>query len=230
METDPSLTRPSSGPARGSGRPSRWRADAFAGGGPEGNERLTTANGVILIVLLAVLGVTILRVHQLISLHLFVGLLLIGPVVLKLTSTGYRFVRYYTHNPVYRRKGPPELWLRLIAPAVVLSTLVVFLSGVILLFQGPSDKGQLVLIHKVSFIVWLALTALHVLGHLPATISWLGALRQRSAERPLAEAGRAGRQIALAGALVGGLVLALVLIPDFAAWTHGTFAHNPGER
>jgi hypothetical protein len=31
----------------------------------------------------------------------------------------------------------------------------------------------------------------------------------------------------LAGALVGGLVLAVVLIPDFSAWTaHGVFLHH----
>ncbi len=37
---------------------------------------------------LAVVGVTILRIHQLISLHLFVGLPRLGPVVLKMASTG----------------------------------------------------------------------------------------------------------------------------------------------
>ncbi|MGO9790275.1 MAG: hypothetical protein ACLP8S_12505, partial [Solirubrobacteraceae bacterium] len=68
------------------------------GGGTDGNEQLTSITGAILIVLLAVIGVTILRVGQLISVHLFVGLLLLGPVTLKLGSTGYRFVRYYTHD------------------------------------------------------------------------------------------------------------------------------------
>jgi len=76
------------------------------GGGPDGNEQLTATTGVILVALLAVLGVTILRVQQLISVHLFVGLLLLGPVALKMASTGYRFVRYYTHSDAYRRKGP----------------------------------------------------------------------------------------------------------------------------
>ena len=49
-------------------------------GGSEGNERLTVWTGVVLIVLLAVIGVTILRLHTtLLSVHLFVGLLLWGP-------------------------------------------------------------------------------------------------------------------------------------------------------
>ncbi len=66
------------------------------GGGTEGNEQLTAITGAILLVLLAVIGLTILRIHLLISVHLFVGLLLIGPVALKLGSTGYRFARHYS--------------------------------------------------------------------------------------------------------------------------------------
>ena len=99
--------------------------------------------------------------------HLFVGLLLLGPVALKLGSTGYRFTRYYTHDKAYRRAGPPVPVLRLIAPIVVLSTVGVFASGLVLLLAGPSSRGQWLLIHKASFIVWVAVTAVHVLGHLP---------------------------------------------------------------
>jgi hypothetical protein len=47
-------------------------------------------------------------------------------VLLKLASTGYRFARYYTANPAYRRKGPPATPMRLLAPLVVISTVVVF--------------------------------------------------------------------------------------------------------
>src|ERR1700722_19653051 len=106
MERNPALPRSS-------------RRHLFAGG-TDGNEQLTAMTGAILIVLLAVIGVTILRMGQLISVHLFVGLLLLGPVALKVGSTGYRFVRYYTRDPAYRRKGPPETLLRVIAPIVVL--------------------------------------------------------------------------------------------------------------
>src|ERR1017187_3395585 len=134
------------------------RPRAFTGGGPEGNEQLTASIGVILLVLLAVLGVTILRIGQLISVHLFVGLLLIGPIGAKMASTGYRFARYYTRDKAYLRKGPPAPALRLLAPLVVLSTVIVFASGVALLFQGPSGRGMLLLIHKASFVLWLIVT------------------------------------------------------------------------
>ncbi len=197
------------------------------GGGTDGNEQLTAITAAILIVLLAVIGLTILRIHQLISVHLFVGLLLVGPVALKLGSTGYRFARYYTHDPTYRRKGPPETVLRLIAPIVVLSTVSVFASGLALLLVGPSGRGQLVLIHKASFIIWIVCMSVHVLGHLPAMPASLRAARRTAAELPEVAHGSAGRSLAVAGALLGGLVLAIALIPDFAAWTaHGVFIHH----
>jgi len=86
----------------------RSPAKHLTGGGTSGNERLTTAVGATLIVLLAVIGLTLLRLHgRLLSVHLFVGMLLVPPVLLKLASTGYRFIRYYTGNPRYREHGPP---------------------------------------------------------------------------------------------------------------------------
>jgi hypothetical protein len=194
------------------------------GGGTTGNERLTGVVGGVLIVLLAVIGMTIIRLGQLLSVHLFVGVLLIGPLLLKLASTGYRFARYYTANPRYKRKGPPPLPLRLIAPIVVLSTLIVFASGVALLFVGPSSRGTLLPIHKLSFFVWVAFTAVHVLAHLPTVLSSLsadympptrpGSLGGRDRDAN----GRAGRVISLASALTLGLVLALLAIPQFGPW------------
>ncbi|HYM46815.1 MAG TPA: hypothetical protein VES65_11740 [Solirubrobacteraceae bacterium] len=213
----------------------------LASGGTAGNERLTTATGIVLVILLAVIGITLLRLRGLLSVHLFVGMLLIGPVALKMASTGYRFARYYTADPRYRRKGPPPASLRLIAPIVVLSTVVVLVSGLLLLLIGPSSRGTLLPIHKVSFIVWLAFTALHVLGHLPVLAAAVGlgsetvaradalaALGSRDGALPAwddprtAAAGRAGRMLSLAGALTGGAVLAIVLIPQFSPWLHAS--------
>src|SRR5205823_3919476 len=91
-------------------------------GGPDGNERLTAASGAVLFLLLAAEGVTILSIGQLLSPHVFIGMLLIPPVALKLASTGWRFARYYRGTREYREKGPPLLPLRLLAPVVVAST------------------------------------------------------------------------------------------------------------
>lgn len=205
-------------------------------GGTDGNERLTVLTGLLLIVLLAVLGVTIVRIGQLLWLHLFLGLLLLGPVALKLLSTGYRFVRYYTSDAAYRRKGPPAPALRALAPLVVATTVVVFATGVLLLILGPSSRQPWVLVHKVSFIAWLVFAGLHVLGHLPeiarlartarasrrALIAQHNARTRRPAPPVTADdlPGRGGRLVSLSAALLVGLVLATVLVPQFAAWTH----------
>lgn len=212
-------------------------------GATDGNERLTVQAGAVLFVLLAALGITIVRIGQLTWLHLFIGLLLIGPLALKLASTGYRFARYYTHDPAYVRKGPPLPLLRMMAPLLVIDTLVVFASGVALLLAGPSSRDTLMPVHKVSFILWLGLTGLHVLGHLGEVGRNLVARRETRAgvlaaagadtgsrrparRRPAVGAwvpaprlpGSSGRALALALALLGGLVLAIALIPDFAPW------------
>jgi hypothetical protein len=203
------------------------RGTALTGGGTDGNEQLTTVTGTILIVLLAVIGFTIPQLRQFVSVHLFVGMLLIGPVLLKMASTGYRFLRYYTGNVEYRRKGPPETALRLIGPIVVLSTVGVFATGVVLLILGPSHRNPWVELHKLTFIVWVVFMSLHVLLHLPAVARALGIGREGREQRAGAAPGTAGRWIAIAGALVAGLVLAIVLIPDFSAWTaHGVFVHH----
>ncbi len=202
------------------------RVNAVIGGGTAGNELLTSMTGALLIVLLAVLGITILRIHQLIWLHLFLGLVLLCPITVKMGSTGYRFVRYYTQNPAYRSKGPPEPLMRLTAPIVVASTLVVFATGILLLIAGPSGRGQYLFLHKASLVIWLAVTAVHVLGHLVDLRRSLVPKHELSG-LSRSSPGAAGRWLALAGALVAGLVLAIVLIPQFAAWTaNAAFLHH----
>ena len=217
-------------------RRTSWRRGLLAGG-TEGNQRLTVLTGLLLIVLLAVLGVTIIRIGQLLWLHLFLGLVLLGPVALKLGSTGYRFTRYYTADPAYREKGPPAPPLRGLAPFVVFFTVAVFATGVALLVLGPSARQPLVLLHKLSFFAWLAVMALHVLGHLPEILRLMSNARRsrrevldaRSAEsrgrRALSPTvarvdGRSARGAALIVALVSGLVLAVAFIGQFSAWTH----------
>ena len=209
----------------------RWRGP-LVGGGSDGNEHLTVVTGALLIVLLLVIGVTILRIKQLISVHLFVGLLLVGPIALKLASTGYRFVRYYTHAPIYRDKGPPHPIMRALAPLLVILTIAVLASGLVLLFLGPSARGQWVSIHKVTFIAWVILAGVHILGHLPEmSVLWRGGRHTHAGLRAQGlypeEEGKLGRGIALAGGLVVGLVLAVILLPQFGAWTHaGAFPHH----
>ena len=161
-------------------------------------------------VLLAAEGVTILQVRGLLSAHVFIGMLLIPPVLVKLASTGWRFARYYTGTPAYVRKGPPAPLLRLLGPAVVVLTVAVFASGVALVLAPSAAGGRLLLIHKASFVLWFAVTAIHVLGHLLETarlarLDWLRRTRRQVT-------GAAARQWLLVGSLVVGAVLGAAML------------------
>ncbi|HEX8976775.1 MAG TPA: hypothetical protein VF781_09700 [Solirubrobacteraceae bacterium] len=217
-------TAPSRPQVRDGVRPARWLR-----GGPDGNEQLTAVTGAVLLVLLGALGLTILFIGQLISEHLFLGLLLLGPIALKMASTGYRFVRYYARDREYVRRGPPELWLRLLAPAVILTTVGVFATGVWLMIVGPDHRDPALLLHKATFILWLGAMGLHVLGHI---VQMPGALRARSLDGTglgTHQAGAAGRTLVVVGAIVAGVVLAIALIPEFSTWTaHMPVGHEGG--
>lgn len=195
----------------------------LTGGGPAGNETLTAITAVLLLALLAVEGVTILRLGSLLSVHMFVGVVLVPTIGLKMASTGYRFARYYTGNAEYRRKGPPEILLRLIAPMVVATSVAVLATGMWLLIVGTSSRDPLLLLHKASFIVWLVFTSLHVLGHLPGLAPALRA-DYGSGSGSASGAGRSARMLAVLVALVVGVILAMAFIPDFAPWVHAQIA------
>jgi hypothetical protein len=182
-------------------------------GGAEGNERLTASAGAVLFVLLFVEGITIVLLRPLFSVHVFVGMLLVPPVALKLASTGYRFVRYYAGDPEYRRAGPPHPLLRMLAPLVVLLTVVLFGSGVGLLLLGPRQRW-LVGVHKASFVAWFVVTAAHVLAYV-WRVPRLGADDWRRDDRL---GGSGARRLLLAGSIAAGVVLAAIALPMADPW------------
>jgi hypothetical protein len=157
-----------------------------------------------LVLLLAVEGATILQIGSLLTVHAFVGMLLIPLVTLKLASTGWRALRYYGRSEEYVERGPPHVFLRaLVAPLVVLSTVVVFGTGVALLVLDRRH-GALVGLHKASFIVWLGATGIHVLAHLAELP------RQLSRRVP-----GVGARLAIVGAtLLTGAAIAVVTLPS----------------
>jgi hypothetical protein len=192
----------------------RWRERL---GGTEGNEILTSATAVVLTVLLLAEGITIIRMGGLVSVHMFIGMLLIPPVLLKLGSTGYRFARYYTGAPTYRAEGPPPLALRLLAPVLVISTVGVFVTGVWLLVLGH-NSGQVLLLHKVSFIVFGVVFAIHFIAYAPRVVRSLrsdwGEIRRRAVP------GAGLRGMLVAASIGAGLALSLSLLGAIAGW-HG---------
>jgi hypothetical protein len=214
---------------------------AAESGGAEGNERLTAMTGAVLLILLLVECYTILSIGKLLTLHVFLGMLLLGPVTLKAGTVLYRFARYYSGSAPYRRKGPPAPLLRVIGPIIMLLTACVFGSGVMLAVTGPGggpgNSGWLE-IHRISFIAWAFFITIHVLAYVWRLPRLLAAeARGVSLEegdtdgRPVAGrhtrramavlGGRRLRLALLAGSLLAGLVIALLTVHLAGAWEQG---------
>jgi hypothetical protein len=189
--------------------------EAQAEVGVAGNARLTGAIAAALLVLLAAEGATIPFIGPLLGPHIFIGLLLIPPVLLKLASTGYRFARYYTGAPAYVEKGPPHLLLRLLAPGVVLTTLALFGTGVALLLAGPPSE-TLKFAHQLSVVAWVALMTVHVLGHFLEVPALALADRRRAAGARVSGAGL--RVAALTAAIAAGLGLGVLALSTARPW------------
>jgi hypothetical protein len=205
------------------------RADPVVGvtGGPAGNARLTAWTGAVLFVLLAVEGVTVLDIRGLITWHVVVGLVLIPPVLLKTASTGWRILRYYTGSRPYRQAGPPPMPLRVLGPFVVVATLAVLASGTALIVIGPDASRRpllgaagrgvdAILIHKATFVVWLGVTALHVLGRL------VPSLRLISPATARAVPGRFWRGSAILLTMAAAAAATVIVLAAVAPWQfHG---------
>ena len=197
--------------------------------GPDGNERLTSSTGLVLLVLLGVETLTTLVLSTYLNVHLFLGLLLVPPVTLKLASTGWRFARYYTRNEQYVLAGPPRMLLRILAPLLVASTLALFGTGVAMIVVGHRG-GQLRTLHTYSFVAWGVLIGVHVLAYLTrvlrdGTMDW-----RRNAVDVVA--GVRSRRAIVVGTLLAGVVLALATLPaQRTVLRHGGHGdHHEGRR
>jgi len=183
--------------------------------GPAANGRLTALAGVALLIVLAAEGLTIVGIHRLLAAHVFIGFIVVGVVAVKLASTSYRFFRYYTGDPRFGQAGPPRPLLRVLAPLLIVLTLVVLGSGIGLLATHPGRSSTLVTIHKASFILWFVVTTVHVLAYALRSLVWSAAeVTGRGSAAVLA--GRRRRFLALLGGLVVGLGLAVAT----AGWAH----------
>jgi hypothetical protein len=147
--------------------------------------------------------------------------MLIPPVALKLASTGWRLVRYYRGSGPYVRQGPPHPYMRaVVAPLVVVTTLVLLGTGVAMLVASPHAHRVLQL-HKAAFIAWIAATGIHVLFHLPRLV------RLMLAElRPATRAPAAGLRVGLVGvAFATGAVFAASVFHLATPWLDWVRVH-----
>jgi hypothetical protein len=175
--------------------------------GVEANARITAYAAVALLLPLLVVGLTGLIAPRLLHVHVLVGVLVLPPLLLKLGSTGYRFVRFYTNDPRYRAAGPPELGMRLLAPVLIFLTLVVFASGLELWLFGFRLGFAWLPIHHASGLAWLVVAVIHAGSYLRRTSQlaledWRDHLAGATTRRGLA-----------VGSLLLGAVIAVALLP-----------------
>jgi hypothetical protein len=183
-----------------------------------GNERLIALTGTVLLVLIIAEIVIAAKMHALMPVHIFVGVWLTFPLLVKIGSTGYRFLRYYSGTPEFVRKGPPRLEMRLLAPLLLIASLSLVGSGILLAILGPTRALSvwILRLHALSVICWLPLVALHVGAYMWKLPRLLGADWQQRAGRLIP--GRGWRYGVNLVALVAGAGAATLFLPYTASW------------
>jgi hypothetical protein len=189
--------------ATGAGRKGAASRPGLASG-VMANQQLTSVVGALLFLLVVAIAVTTLSMPQFLSAHYLVGVLMLPPVALKFGTTGYRFVRYYRGDRAYRLAGPPKPLLRLlVAPVLVASTLVVFVTGLELWLFGLRFGRFWSTAHTVSAVVFMLATGGHLFAHLRESAAAAAAETTSPPSRPAT-----ARRSLLFGTLLFGVVLA----------------------
>ena len=184
---------------------------------PGGNERLTAAVGLLVVVpVLLEIATILLGVHTFMSVHVFVGLALIPAVVLKLCSTGWRFARYYTRSRAYVAFGPPQIAMRLLAPLFVAATIVLFGSGIAMGLLHGHDLQIARQLHGPTSVIWLVLIGVHVLVYARRALTRAAEDVRPAMRQPMR--GAATRALAVAIVVVCGLALGGATVPAQHRW------------
>ncbi|MHB8244159.1 MAG: DedA family protein [Acidimicrobiales bacterium] len=189
------------------------------------NERLTAGAAAVLFLLLAAEGVTILSVRSMLAVHVIIGLVLIPPIIVKLGSTTWRFLRYYTGHPEYVVKGPPQSLLRVLAPLLIITTVLLFGSGIalVVIHRPPIWLYDL---HKYGFVPWFVILAIHVVIYMwrvPGLVR--PDLRAPRISQPSAAPGRWARLWLLSASVVAGVALSVRFWPSIVGNVHTFVFH-----
>lgn len=177
------------------------------------NTKLTALTGLLIFMLLALEGVTIPFIGPLLTIHVFIGWVLLPPILLKIASTSYRFTMYYTGNTRYVKAGPPKPLLRALGPLVIVFTTLLMWSGIEMVLIGPNGTNIALwrTIHKASFVVWFGIMAIHVLAYfLKASSFALPELTRTPGSHSVQVPGRNIRLYLVIGSLVAGIILGLM--------------------
>jgi hypothetical protein len=188
--------------------------------------RLLAMLGAILFVGLAIEGVTIVFIGQMIALHVLLGMILLPIMAYKILVAIYRFSMYYLGAPDFKRAGPPELLLRMVGPLLVITTVVLMGSGVFLVYARPDTPTAAfwLNIHRADFIAWFGLMVFHVLAYVRRAFGTAAYDLRYTRYHSLV--GRQGRLISIVIVAVFGVLLAWFVSPAIVHWS-SFFAVHP---
>ncbi|WP_298344364.1 hypothetical protein [Ferrimicrobium sp.] len=181
--------------------------------------RLLALLGSVLFIGLAIEGVTVVFIGQLIALHVVLGLILLPIMAYKIIVATYRFAMYYLGAPDFKHAGPPELVLRVVGPLLVVTTVILMVSGIILVYARPNTPTAALWlnIHRDDFVAWFALMVFHVLAYVRRAVGTSSYDLRYSRYHSLI--GRQGRLISIVLAVIIGGLLAWAIFPAVAHWS-----------
>ncbi len=182
------------------------------------NSRITTMIGGLLLVLLAIEGISIVFIHIYLPMHIFFGMLLVPPILFKLGTTTYKAARYYTDSPGYKRQGPPPAILRFLGPVVIILTVILMVTGIALLVAPVNMRATLFFLHRASFVLWFGVMTIHVLGHIKETMIINIAEWTKTTVKKLP--GSAFRKGLIVFCVLAGLPLGFWMVAKTPAWLH----------
>jgi len=193
--------------------------------GPRRNRRLTALAGLLLIPVVGLVVATGGLFEPFWRAHYFFGILVLPISALKLSSTGYRALRYYLGHRSFREAGPPLLPMRLLAPVLVVSLLVVSVTGVQMWLVHSQGQPWSTL-HSASATIFILAVGAHALFYLPPA---LGSARAELTPPPIR--GRTTRGAAVVASLAFGLVLAsgVAATAVFPSRQHERGSFPPGQ-
>jgi|GEM_PF-1809769 len=189
--------------------------------------------GTALAILFVVEVLTVPIMSHAIAWHIAVGLIAVPLLVGKLTYSSLRFIGYYRGDERYRQAGVPWFPLRVLAPFLVITTVLVIGSGVELDVAGPTSFSATFLApaHFLLSVVWFLLMAFHVAAYFNrAARSTMKDMSYRLT-KPRPTSSRSRVTIFLV-ALALGIVLATQFQAPIKRWEHAftsSSGTNPSE-
>ncbi len=129
--------------------------------------RFSALFGVTLLVIFVFELLTVPFIAGAVGIHIIIGLVAVPLVLVKLATAAYRFTRFYAGDTEFVSAGPPWLPLRILAPLLVASTVLVIGSGIELVVAGPLSFSDTFLgaAHTLVSLIWFFLLALHALAY-----------------------------------------------------------------